>query len=459
MSPDLVPAGAARILAALLDRLAARGDAAGRERVLRAAGLDEVTLRSPGARVDAARLRAAWRGVPVDRRLARQVGRDLAAEEARALALRRAAAGPERALRRGQGWLPREWPGARYRAVEVGDRRARIVFEPGEEAGAPEGFDASFCGLREGMLEVLPLLYGLPAARVEEERCRGRGDAACCFQVVWWRAPRSGLVAGAAAGALGGAALGLAAGAGPAAGAGLSALLAVLAAGSGHALDLRRRLAALAGRRRLELGMADEAERSLSATLDRLATLGGSADASSAAIDLDARDVDLAQVARRAIAACSVPGGVPVSLEVRGPGTRLYADAARLERMLIQLLRRALEASEADATSTPVALCLEPTPAAIEVCVEDGGAPLDEDAVESLFDPFGADEPAADASQSDVGSGLRTVRRLRAAAAEAEAHGGSLGVEARPGAGARIRVHLPRREPAGPAAAPGREAV
>ena len=64
----------ARIAVALLDVLGSAGDAAARARAMRAAGFEAASMRAPGVWVSEDSLAAMFRAVPVDRKLARQVG-------------------------------------------------------------------------------------------------------------------------------------------------------------------------------------------------------------------------------------------------------------------------------------------------------------------------------------------------------------------------------------------------
>ena len=67
------------------------------------------------------------------------------------------------------------------RAVDVAPGRATVVAE------ARPGFDSHrlMCDFRLGLLSQPTALFGLPAARVEETRCRLRGDDNCIYEVTW----------------------------------------------------------------------------------------------------------------------------------------------------------------------------------------------------------------------------------------------------------------------------------
>jgi len=88
----------------------------------------------------------------------------------------------------------------------------------------------------------------------------------------------------------------------------------------------------------------------------------------------------------------------------------------------------------------------------LEISVEDSGVGISEEHLPKLFEPFTQVDASATRRQGGTGLGLSLVRRL------AELHGGTVGVESRPGKGSRFRVWLPCRAhamaaPAEPAAA------
>jgi signal transduction histidine kinase len=83
-----------------------------------------------------------------------------------------------------------------------------------------------------------------------------------------------------------------------------------------------------------------------------------------------------------------------------------------------------------------------------QLTVENGGEILDDGQVAELSQPFR--RLAGDRLGTDQGSGLG----LSIVAAIAEAHGGALSLQARPGGGLRVRVDLPAAAPATPAAVP-----
>ncbi|MGH0038011.1 MAG: ATP-binding protein [Myxococcota bacterium] len=436
---------------ALLDVLAATGDAVGRSRVVQALGGDEAGLRAGRAPVSEERLATAFRAVAVDRSMARRVGRALIASSGLGLFFRYSGvSGPEKALRRCDRLLARECAGAEYRPHEIGDGRARVEFRRSPAAAQSAGDDAPFCGVREGMLEVLPSLFGLPLARVQETACTTKGAPACVFEVRWSRAPHHGLRWGAMGGAVAGSALALAAGLGPLAAAGWVLTTALLGAGAGRSFDLARQLDVLAGRRREEASWIQDTEGAISAKMDELAKLdsvlesrGRSQAPVPAMLDGDGAPVarpatrqqqaDLASIVDRAVAAVGSEAGptVQLAVEIETPDTALHCDAFQVEQMLLQLLRNAIQAAAAGGGHASIRLSA--APGGLELCVADDGPGIDEDVVERLFDPFAPAGPAG----ADGGFGLPVSYRI------VQAHGGEMRVESVAGEGTRLHVFLP----------------
>jgi signal transduction histidine kinase len=125
------------------------------------------------------------------------------------------------------------------------------------------------------MLEAIPGLYGLLPASVTERTCLARGDDACRYDVIWQREVRSGLVVGLGIGG----ALGLVTLSALAASSLVSPLsfmigaigIPVLAGALGRCVDLSRQLEAVAGARRGQLALLDQADDLLASKIDAIA--------------------------------------------------------------------------------------------------------------------------------------------------------------------------------------------
>ena len=146
-----------------------------------------------------------------------------------------------------------------------------------------------------------------------------------------------------------------------------------------------------------------------------------------------ARPLDLSPVDLAALAAEVRDLALPLALErgvrlaVAGAGTA-PGDRERLRRAVLNLARNAIEASPAGAT-VEIAARADADQAELEV--RDRGPGLSAQAREKLFRPFFTTK------EKGTGLGLALAKKV------ADAHGGTLAVEDRPGGGTVARVALP----------------
>jgi two-component system, OmpR family, sensor histidine kinase BaeS len=155
-------------------------------------------------------------------------------------------------------------------------------------------------------------------------------------------------------------------------------------------------------------------------------------------------DVDLADVAETAlrgfgaraqVAGVRLEGGVPGGLVVR-------ADRDRLAQVLGALLDNALRHAPAGGTVTLAASADRAADGdGVRITVTDTGPGLTTEAAAHAFDRFYQADPARDRASGTSGLGLSIVRAL------VQAHGGSVGVDPRPGTGARFWFRLPSPRP------------
>ncbi|HVG60068.1 MAG TPA: ATP-binding protein [Hyalangium sp.] len=124
-------------------------------------------------------------------------------------------------------------------------------------------------------------------------------------------------------------------------------------------------------------------------------------------------------------------------LEVAAPVPRIPADAARLERVLVNLLTNALKYS---LPGTPVVVRLEREEALMRISVKDQGKGLTPEECERLFTKYY--RTSAGKGTSGVGLGLYISRLI------IEAHGGHIHVESTPGQGSTFVFTLPFTTPA-----------
>jgi len=261
--------------------LAESGDFAGRTRALRALGNEGGGVNRRGHWVGAGRLAAMWQAAAIDRRVARRLGQALVRPDGVGLALCYGGlATTEKAYRRVDSLLARESKDAEYEPRELDGERARIRFHPpakGRTDRLPDETGSLLCAARTGMLEAVPLLFGLVPARVRETQCGYAGAPHCEFEVTWSRNPRVGMLAGAAAGLAIALGLGLCAftfGWSLVSVALAAPALAVLCAAAGRSIDLARQLEAVAGARRGHLALLDQLDTSLAERMDDLAKVG-----------------------------------------------------------------------------------------------------------------------------------------------------------------------------------------
>ena len=268
-----------RMVTALLGVLAETGDVAAINRVRRALAEEAPGAQRAGSWIPEPVLDTIFRGEGESGNLARRVGYALTRSERIGFMLYTGGvATVEKAYRRCDSLLAREQSGGRFESLEISGGKARIAYHPERTAEHQPGGDwnASFCNLRKGMLEAIPLCFGLLPAAVVESQCVGKGASHCCFEVSWSVGSKRGLVMGAGAGILAGVgtSLGLIPEVAIPIQLVLGAVIATLCGLAGHAWDLAKQLEVVAGARRGHLALLDQADRSLAEKMDELAKIG-----------------------------------------------------------------------------------------------------------------------------------------------------------------------------------------
>jgi anti-sigma regulatory factor (Ser/Thr protein kinase) len=474
-----------RIVATLLDVLLQSGDAAAHARVTRRLEIGPVGLPRSGPWLPERAVAEAFAAAEASALLARRVGQALV--ELGGLGpffCHSGVATVEKAYRRSHHWMAREAEAARFTEPTLDGEQALIRFEPAREGGLEAddvaGFDPTrFCEMRAGMLEALPMVFGLLPAKVRHTECVHRGGDACVFDVRWRRETRAGLATGSLLGLVGTGAgvawavlgLGVSVPVAIACGAAGGAITALCAL-AGRSFDLSRQLEAVAGARRGQLALLDQVDQSLAEKLDELAKLGAvlpagtlptaTATAShpggvpvhtvasvaesgeglvpvrrergSSAFGARRQDrLDLAATLRAVKASVGLERDAAehVTLEVEEGEVMVLGDSMQIEFMLEQLLQNALDANGDGADGVRLALTRGPSGA--ELVVEDRGPGIDQELIDEVFDPFFEGEPAGVSG----GLGLPICYRI------VTEHGGQLHVESRPGEGTRVSVLLP----------------
>ncbi len=151
---------------------------------------------------------------------------------------------------------------------------------------------------------------------------------------------------------------------------------------------------------------------------------------------IEARSVDLNDLARRTVELCAeqaASAGVRVALKLDGSLT-VSCDAERIRSVLVNLLQNAIEAvawGTAPGARREVLLATQGGPSFAFVAIEDSGPGVAAEAQEHLFEPFFTTK------RNGTGLGLATAQRFAAA------HGGHIELQTSTLGGARFVLRLP----------------
>jgi PAS domain S-box-containing protein len=222
-----------------------------------------------------------------------------------------------------------------------------------------------------------------------------------------------------------------------------------LAAGIAH--DFNNLVAAISGNAEIaarELGPQHRATRSL---LEILAASGRAAQvvrqivAFSRPTDPATEIVDLSRLIEEVgrLLRSTLPAGVELEVQLDPDAPNVRADASQLHQVLVNLATNAWQAMDGQAGSITIALQRKQVAAAnagglvageyASLVVKDTGKGMDAQTSERIFDPFFTTKPVG----QGTGLGLAVVQRIIGA------HGGTIGVESRPGRGTAFIIHLP----------------
>jgi len=181
---------------------------------------------------------------------------------------------------------------------------------------------------------------------------------------------------------------------------------------------------------KVRLLKADRQTRQLARLVDRLLDVSR---LSSRELRLEREPVDLAEIAREAIARyedAAAEAGSTIDLSVRGTCAGVW-DRSRLDQVVTNLLGNAVKYG----AGSPIAMSLNTSGAArVRLSVHDGGPGIPVEDHERIFGQF---ERAAAEHHPGMGLGLWLVRRI------VTAHGGTVTVDSSPGHGATFTVLLP----------------
>jgi signal transduction histidine kinase len=144
------------------------------------------------------------------------------------------------------------------------------------------------------------------------------------------------------------------------------------------------------------------------------------------------REVDLCGVVTEAVE--TFRRGKPAPIVVELPPSPLAAsvDVGRMQQVLVNLLENAVRYSPAGSNVT--VLLARPAPATARIEVRDAGPGLSAEEQARIFDRFV--RGAASEGTSGLGLGLYLCRAI------VEQHGGTIGVESVPGAGATFWINI-----------------
>lgn len=148
-------------------------------------------------------------------------------------------------------------------------------------------------------------------------------------------------------------------------------------------------------------------------------------------------EVRLPDVARRVIKKIGVLAGeknVQISFAADGDPPPVWADPARIEQVLWNLLDNAVKHTPA---GSGVMIHTEATERGVKVSVTDQGPGLPSEEQALVWERFYRGDQARTRRGSSTGLGLAIVRGI------VEAHGGTVGVESQPGAGSTFWFVLP----------------
>jgi len=158
------------------------------------------------------------------------------------------------------------------------------------------------------------------------------------------------------------------------------------------------------------------------------------------------RSVDAGELVRTTVERWKPTADRSWSAEVRGEVGDLLADAEQLTEALDALIENAVLATE---SGDSIVVRSEVHPDAVVLSVIDNGCGVEDIDPQQLFEPFEQGSRRSTHASTGTGLGLAVVRAI------AVAHGGYAEMESRPGAGATVRVTLPRPKDRRPHDLPG----
>jgi two-component system, cell cycle sensor histidine kinase and response regulator CckA len=120
----------------------------------------------------------------------------------------------------------------------------------------------------------------------------------------------------------------------------------------------------------------------------------------------------------------------PIVFHNRSPGDRIFADPVQLERILVNLV---INARDATPDGGPIEVIVADGAPSVEITVRDRGTGIDPDVKNRVFDPFFTTKPKG----KGTGIGLTVVRRM------VDLLGGTIEIDSSLGSGTTVRVTIP----------------
>lgn len=153
--------------------------------------------------------------------------------------------------------------------------------------------------------------------------------------------------------------------------------------------------------------------------------------------ELKTGETDILDLIRATLRTLCIPDSVSVRLHSGLADTAVHLDGERIEKMLIDLLRNAVEAMSYGGDLT---VTLSGDGEGIEIVIEDTGIGIPPENMDQLFTPFFTTKPPGDGTGLGLPSAYVTVK----------AHGGAMGVHSNADlqkgpTGTHIRISLPKR--------------
>ena len=153
------------------------------------------------------------------------------------------------------------------------------------------------------------------------------------------------------------------------------------------------------------------------------------------AVHLQPAPMDVAALTHEVVEMFQAARGRPVTLDVPVTPWVIDADSERLRGVLVNYLENAIKYAPAPA-EIAVSVRQAPAPGRVRIAVRDEGPGVQTEDQARLFQRFFR-APAVARRTGGLGLGLYLCRAI------AEAHGGAVGVESTPGAGATFWIDLP----------------